>query len=332
MNEKEILILTGAGFGQDMGLPLENEIIKIGSEACKVLKPELIEKLTEEWKLIDSVHSFENYSFEQLLTKIMLEEQSIIRPYEERLKIFYIKLAIFEILVQSLKEPLLKDLQKQYVQFLKLYKDYAYFATLNYDYLIEKYLIAENIPWHYGIDFDQVSPMGGKFYVKGENRNFLNVFIYLKLHGSFNWHICPNCNTTRLTDLNRFGVSGELFSKSFFVQACTKCKSNHGQFDMQPLIIPPSLIKYYNSQIFLNLWFKFNQILKHVKKIIIIGCSVRDEDTVLINSLYNLAHKNPDLEEIVLINPDPEVQEKVKNYTKSKVRLIRSLELFLGMH
>ena len=89
MNEKEILILTGAGFGQDMGLPLENEIIKIGSEACKVLKPELIEKLTEEWKLIDSVHSFENYSFEQLLTKIMLEEQSIIRPYEERLKIFY---------------------------------------------------------------------------------------------------------------------------------------------------------------------------------------------------------------------------------------------------
>ncbi|MEW6419521.1 MAG: hypothetical protein AB1480_15635 [Nitrospirota bacterium] len=327
MNKKEILILTGAGFGKDMGLPLENEIIRTGIEACKVLEPELIEKLNEEWKLIDSVHSFENYSFEQLLTKIMLEEQSIIRPYEERLKIFDIKLAILKILVNSLIKPLSKELHIQYVQFLNLYKDCAYFATLNYDYLI-----AENIPWHYGIDFDQVSPMGKNFYVKGEKRSFPNVFIYLKLHGSFNWHICPNCNTTRLTDLDCFGVSGELFSKSFFVQACTKCKSNNGQFDMQPLIVPPSLIKYYNSQIFLNLWFKFNQILKHVKKIIIIGCSIRDEDTVLISSLYNLVYKNPDLEEIVLINPDPEIQVKIKNYTKVNVRQIQSLENFLGMH
>ena len=69
------MILTGAGFGKDAGLPLEEEIMPFGVKVCEKKKPELLEGLTKQWQKIDKSKSFKEYSFEEVLTKVILEEQ-----------------------------------------------------------------------------------------------------------------------------------------------------------------------------------------------------------------------------------------------------------------
>ncbi|MEK0336231.1 MAG: SIR2 family protein [Nitrosopumilus sp.] len=330
MSNKNILILTGAGFGKDADLPVEKEIMKLGLKACENKKPEVIEGLKNLWQSIDPKHPIEHYSFEDLLTKIILEEQLNKNPQRGH-NIQNIKLAVLEIFLQSLKAPLSKKSPKHYVDFLDLYKDYAYFATLNYDYLIEKLLISNKIPWTYGYNFNEINidPNSRKFYIQGESADFHSIFCYLKLHGSFNWHFCWRCKNTRLS---KFVISGEIFSKTNrSLQACT-CIFKSGQPIMQPLIVPPSAIKYYNLPIFLQLWFEFKKIIEKVEKLIIIGCSVRDDDTMLIYILYNLYQKNPNLRKIVLIDPEKTVQEKTQDYTKMKVNRYKYLKEFLLYH
>jgi len=335
MNNKNILILTGAGFGKDADLPLEKEIMDRGLQICKSKKPEVIKGLNNLWKLIDSNHSIEDYSFEELLTRIIFEEQYDNRSDLKEIDLLAIKLAVLEIFVQSLKLPLQKELPKQYEVILNIYKDYAYFATLNYDYLIEKLLVSNKIPWNYGIKFDEthLDFNSLQLYSQYESADFPNVFHYLKLHGSFNWHFCWRCRNSRLSELKYFGISGEVFSRTDrFTQECTNCMDRSGQPVMQPLFIPPSAIKYYNSPIFLKIWYEFRKIIEQVEKIIIIGCSVRDDDTMLINTLYNLYKKNSNLRKIVLVDPDKNVQEKIQDYTKMKVERYKFLGDFLSAH
>ena len=174
----------------------------------------------------------------------------------------------------------------------------------------------------------------GHSYLKGEEGDLPDVFRYYKLHGSFNWHFCWRCQNIRISDLRDFGTSGETFSKTDrFTQLCDKCVHNSGQAVLQPLVIPPSAIKYYNIPIFLELWFIFTRIIQQVEKIILIGCSVRDDDTMLIQALYNLSQKNPNLRKIVVINPDKKIENKVRSYTNfNNIKSYTLLEYFLRMH
>ncbi len=317
---------------KEAGLPLEKEILPSGLQACKAKKPEVIKGLKKLWaELINPKDDIEQYSFEELLTIIILHEQIPARSKGKELSLLALKLATLEVLVQSLKSS--QILPKQHQEFLRIYKDHAYFTTLNYDYMVEKYLIANKIPWQYGVRFDESDLSVKNSYVIGENSDFPNVFSYLKLHGSFNWHYCFRCGNTRLTGLKYFGVSGELFSNTDrFTQTCTKCMNKSGQGVMQPLIVPPSAIKYYNSPIFLHLWFEFNRKIEQVEKIIIVGCSIRDDDTMLIQSLFNVNRKNRNLRKIILVNPDESVKDKVEKYAGITVHRYRTLEKFLLAH
>jgi len=339
MAKRNILILTGAGFGKfgkDAGLPLEEEIMPFGVKVCEKKKPGLLEGLTKQWQKIDKSKSFKEYSFEEALTKVILEEQLSFRTEEERLELLDIKLGILEILVQSLKKPLMSEseIPRHYFDFIYRYKDYAHFATLNYDYLIEEILIQEKIPWNYGINVDENDLSLRHSYLKGEEGDFPDVFRYYKLHGSFNWHFCWRCQNIRISDLRYFGISGENFSETDrFTQSCDRCARPSGQAVLQPLVIPPSAIKYYNIPIFLELWFIFTRIIQQVEKIILIGCSVRDDDTMLIQALYNLSQRNPNLRKIVVINPDKKIENKVRSYTNfNNIKSYNSLEDFLRTH
>jgi hypothetical protein len=51
-------------------------------------------------------------------------------------------------MTESLKHSISGELPRMYVEFVKLDRDKAFFAMLNYDYFIEKILISENIPWN----------------------------------------------------------------------------------------------------------------------------------------------------------------------------------------
>lgn len=335
MYSKNMLILTGAGFGTNIGLPLENDVMKIGLKLCKENKPELIDGIKSSWNLIDPNTSFTKYSFEELLTKIVFAEQYTTYNKSKELEIHHLKLAIFEVLVQALKKPLKKEIPRIYIEFIKLYKDKAHFVTLNYDYLIELILMSEKIPWNYGYNFDEIniSSFHNNHYMKRESADFPTVFKYLKLHGSFNWHFCWKCGLLRLSDFKYFGTSGEIFSKTDrFSQVCMRCMNESGQPVMQPLIIPPSAIKYYNTPIFLELWYEFEKLIKEIEKLIIIGCSIRDDDTFLIYILNNLSIKNPRLKKIVVINPDEKVDIKIENITKHSVIRYNKLEDYILMH
>lgn len=337
MSKKNILIFTGAGFGSDANLPVEKYIMKNGVKICEQKKPEVLSGLEKILKKINPSISYKSYeyAFEKLFSKIVLEEEQIEFSQISYDEVLSAKLAVLEILAQSLKKPLETGIPRIYTDFVKLYKDEAHFVTINYDYLIETILLNENILWNYGAIFSdtQFDHSFRQLYIRGENRDFSSVFHYLKLHGSFNWHYCWQCGNTRVTDLKYFGISGEVFSRvDRFTQACTACMGKDGQAVMQPLIIPPSSIKYYNTPIFHYLWFQFQKLISRIEKLIIIGCSVRDEDTLLLYSLFNLHRKNQNLSEIIVVNPDESVGNKIRDLTNIECKIYKSLNEFILHH
>jgi len=54
---------------------------------------------------------------------------------------------------------------------------------------------------------------------------------------------------------------------------------------------------------------------------------------MLIQALYNLSQKNPNLRKIVVINPDKKIENKVRSYTNfNNIKSYTLLEYFLRMH
>lgn len=323
----ETLIITGAGFSYDAGLPLEKDAIPLGFELCKKNKPELIKGIEDYAVKTLGINNIFELSIEEILTKSTIEELFSYPKKDYIKEILPLELGILELFCKALKIDILDKLPDHYYSFVDLYKENTAFVTFNNDFLLEKIFQQRKYYWNYLETGKVENRLGYKdFYYKLSQASYFdpkpNVIPYLKLHGSFNWHYCWRCWNVRITGEKYFGVSGEPFSMSDrFTHCCTEClKTNGWQAVMRPLIIPPTFIKYYGLKFIRNLWFTFNELVRKVNKIIIIGSSLRDEDVLFINTLSYLNKKNPELKEIICINPDVRVVTKLGDITNIRVK------------
>jgi hypothetical protein len=172
------VVLTGAGFSNDAGLPLTRELVPRGRELSKIqfgmefvsLLDELAEEILEEpmgdgiEAILTRLKVLEFYS-DKYSTKVpgSPEEQNYIW------RLLQLEMAIYILVWSTLRPP--SDVPSQYDDFLKSFGDDVAFATLNYDLILETVFNKNQCAWHYPIQGEpqlfanQLGPYGGMFYV-----------------------------------------------------------------------------------------------------------------------------------------------------------------------
>jgi len=93
----------------------------------------------------------------------------------------------------------------------------------------------------------------------------------LKLHGSTNWAICPQCNKVHV-------LSGAKFTGDpvgFRTRPCTEC----GKQNLHLLLVPPSWDKSEYREVMRPVWKQAVNELKRANRICVIGYSMPETDT-----------------------------------------------------
>lgn len=191
--------------------------------------------------------------------------------------------------------------------------------TFNYDMLLEramcnlyinisdhkknplfnrKYYSPERLPWTYDIPFAQI--FCGEPYRIGDD---IDIIHYLKLHGSFNWGLCPETK-----EITMYSPVCDPYAYQRFHNGVNTC---HGaKHKQESLLIPPVREKDISVPGIRDVWVKARSFLNEASEVHMIGYSLPDADKGA-HELFSetLRHK---IERVVLVNPDKGHRDKFK--------------------
>lgn len=336
MNSNAIhtLVVTGAGFSKAAGLPLESEIIPAGARLSKHLDKEVLREFNRQVRQFFGKSAGSEMSIEDLLTRMLLEER-----YERKMyipEVIQLEAAVLNLFRLSLKGSTPSAIPDVYAHFLKKLRSPFAFATLNQDLLLEHILDVEHIKWNYLLKRYLLGSPLSSSYSKARKRLRLGpnerLVPYLKLHGSFNWHKCPNCGQAYISKPEYFRVSAHTQSRSDpEAICCPKCEDRSlGASILRPIILGPALIKEYTIFPIHIVWGMFDAFISQVKRLIIVGTSLREQDVRLIHSLSYLSEKSPALRELILIDPNRMLVSRLHRITEKDVIYFRDLSHFIN--
>ena len=130
----------------------------------------------------------------------------------------------------------------------------------------------------------------------------------LKLHGSTNWGICPECGhkeaEMEFFDPGRSFPSGPskvvvmCTAAKLYESECPECKAK-----LRPFIVPPTWNKTSYSAALTPVWQAAREELEKAARIIIVGYSLPRTDSFFKYLLALGLSKNESLQEIILIDP-----------------------------
>ena len=177
--------------------------------------------------------------------------------------------------------------------------------TLNYDTIIDYVLICNEVGFTYGCPWTKDL---------GQDKHKL-----IKLHGSVNWGLCPNCNES-IVEMNLFGhrrdqqyrkavaadETGDIDwinmapATTIYSTQCPKCRCAN----FEPFIVPPTWNKVsYNVELLRHVWQIARMELEQASRLFIIGYSLPSTDSFFKYLLALGLSKNNSLQEIILIDP-----------------------------
>jgi len=208
-----------------------------------------------------------------------------------------------------------------------------------------------NRPLGYGIEFDKVmlydgseGPAKEKFFSGQEfySHNKLYDWNLLKLHGSLNWwkftRYSPNKWLSVDEVQNRFDINKDLIT----IQERMMTFGSHPfsakeQLYIEPIIITPVLHKQFEettsiyNKIFNILWNKAKVKLTKCKSLILIGYSFPPTDFYTKKLLLEAFSENDSLKEIIVVNPDKRIVEKVRDlcHFNNTIKHLNSLEEYI---
>lgn len=372
MNKKYLnpVLITGAGFSKHLypNYPLEREILNNGIEILKSEDLNFYNTLKSNISKYFPSNNLDELSIEEILSKIDLElyiiQNRIDKSKTKKLRdIYYDLLHIRDSILLVYWKSIDLNVQfnnNQLIEFLSYIGFPLTIISYNQDFIIEYLCMQKKIPWNYGIPIITRSRANGSFYFEELNpteeisdysklklnerlpfyKNENSQLILLKLHGSFNWFYCPNCEKFRGRPFDKAGISGRPYSLTYQEQdwpLCTNLKCLE-KFKAQPLyaplILPPTYLKNYSKGFIPDLWLSATNYIENTKNLIVFGYSFREEDALSIHLLYNLKAKNPKLDQISVIDKAFEKSNSfsvhVEKITKLKCRPYKSLQDFLN--
>ena len=200
-----------------------------------------------------------------------------------------------------------------------------------------------NRPLGYGMTFDKVQlhRAGISVYVEGTRfyshpQNKLYSPPLLKLHGSLNWFrylpiytfpIFPGQEAPQLGEKENQIILVDPLARWWFAEPPTL-----DNWIIDPIIITPTLYKekFIEWSIFESIWKKAKDALSECKRLIMIGYSFSPTDFTT-KQLFLEALSNHDIEQLIIVNPDPSVAEVAKNlcHFKKKVVTYKNLNEYL---
>ena len=95
--EIETLIITGAGFSRDAGLPLEKEVIPESLKIFKSKDPKFIEEISTKANNLLNIENVFDLSIEEILTKLKLVEFYSRPPKDHYLEISPVEQGILKL-------------------------------------------------------------------------------------------------------------------------------------------------------------------------------------------------------------------------------------------
>lgn len=233
--------------------------------------------------------------------------------------------------------------------------------TFNYDCLVESSLEStaiEEPKWirnsRYGIKFDlglkanmnNLSNTEYEQFAPKYDKN-LKSFYILKLHGSLNWfrYLTPSRIHFSKDELERLSKKEKnekkkkviLMKGDWWLENQSFIKGRYYEnWLIDPIIITPILNKekYFKwavyERVFSTLWDNAKESLSKCKTLVVIGYSFPPTD-FLTKKMFLEAFSENDLEELIVINPDTSVVQKVKDlcHFNKPVIVCKDLEEYL---
>lgn len=204
-----------------------------------------------------------------------------------------------------------------------------------------------NKPLGYGIQFDYIQlQQPGIHYVKGSDfyshtQDKLYTWPILKLHGSLNWfRYLPLRKYPTYLDAGVVPLSNDKKNEVILAERrwwFDKPPDLNGLY-IDPIIITPELNKekYFQdplyNRVFSPIWKKAKEFLSNCKKLIVIGYSFPATDFPT-KKLFLEAFSENSLKELIIVNPNTSIVQKVKNLThfENSVTVCENLEEFLRL-
>lgn len=194
-----------------------------------------------------------------------------------------------------------------------------------------------NSPLGYGLRFDEIQLQqagvskcvdGDRFYSHPKNKMY--DWSILKLHGSLNWvrYLQPlhQIFEQNLAQDKRDNV---ILMKGHWHLGMPPMKN---EWFVDPLIITPQLYKdkYYQFELFANIWGQAKELLEKCSCLIIIGYSLPPTDFAFKKMILE-SFENRELDKLIIVNPDTSVVKKIKElvHFKKPVLAYNDLEEFL---
>ncbi len=130
-------------------------------------------------------------------------------------------------------------------------------------------------------------------------QDYSNRGVFLKLHGSLNWLVCPNAKC-QLHRKPRLAVRGKRLLRLLEMHKCPNCGNERGE----PFIVPPTSNKLIRpGSILHKLWLIARQKLGSCRRIVFVGYSFPTADFYSEWLFRQVRFLEGSLPEIIVVNP-----------------------------
>jgi len=322
----EVVYILGAGFSYDAGVPLQSQILQRIKDLDLLSTPSVFSGMFTESQ--GRIISFVNRIFEEvpnprLEDVFTLIDQSIQRRSYcvgygwQELEVVRSALLNAIVILFHTHESRIKSNSQEFYRSIAGYfvkervkagqKEHPFsIISLNWDCVLEN-----AIYWFLDqcggkkVDIDYccyTTPLEGTSrHIHSINQKAVGLFNikFIKLHGSVNCVLCPNCN--RL--YTGLGATRELFDEYIAGKICPRCYRVREDADstalnkpiLEPLIISPTFIKEFNNAHIQMVWHNAYIDLCEAKKVVFIGYSLPEADYHLRTLLKRAIRKNAEL-------------------------------------
>ena len=271
---KEVFIL-GAGFSYPAKLPLQKDLLSI------LLEDKDFQYLNHYEKVESFLNDFfkDNFDLEDIFT--ILDRAYL---YEENfskynwMEVFEVRRSLMFLIINLIDKQITKaekhnKLYKKFIENISNnHKDIS-IITLNWDTLLEK-LIKKFSPnmmldycfYTYGYNDKNHIP---HINLKSQEKQNLKI---IKIHGSINWLICPNCQRLIVDDSSIKSIGIENF-------ICEYCEKYSGlKINLENFIVTPTILKKFDNLHLKYIWNNAFIELQEADKITFIGYSLPKAD------------------------------------------------------
>ncbi len=306
---KEVFIL-GAGFSYPAKLPLQKDLLSV------LLKNKDFQYLEHYEKIESFLDNFfkDNFDLEDIFT--ILDRAYL---YEENfskyswMEIFEVRKSLMFLIINLIDQQVIEaesyqEIYKNFIQNISSSHEDISIITLNWDTLLEKLIkqfssdtMLDYCFYTYGYnDVNHIPHIN----LKSHGKQNLKI---IKIHGSINWLICPNCQRLIVDDtlVKSIGIENLV---------CEHCKNYSDlEISLENFIVTPTILKKFDNLHLKYIWNNAFIELQEANHVTFIGYSLPKADYEF---LYLLKKVLINKEIKVILAPcdkDSDIEKRYKN-------------------